>query len=128
MIYLESSVALAHIFAEDRQPREGIWEEPLIASRLVQYEVWTRVNSRGLDTSHGEIVRGVLERISYVELSTPVLDRVLEPFPVPVRTLDALHLATMVFLMNDGQPVELASYDERLVVAAREMRIPVRAL
>jgi hypothetical protein len=51
-----------------------------------------------------------------------------KPFPVPVRTLDVLHLATMAFLRNHGQAIELASYDARLVAAARALEIPTRRL
>lgn len=39
MIYLDASVALAQLFAEDRQPPEDLWQEPLTASQLLQYEV-----------------------------------------------------------------------------------------
>ena len=54
-----------------------------------------------------------------------VLARALEPFAIPVRTLDALHLATMEFLRSRGRPLELASYDARLLDAARSLRIPI---
>jgi hypothetical protein len=33
-----------------------------------------------------------------IELAPAVLSRPLEPFPLPVRTLDALHLASIEFL------------------------------
>jgi len=49
----------------------------------------------------------------------------LEPFPVPVRTLDGLHLASIEFLRGRRQTVELASYDERLLAAARALHIPL---
>lgn len=42
-----------------------------------------------------------------------------------VRTLDALHLASMDFLRANGQAVKLASYDERLTAAARQMKFAV---
>ena len=45
MIYLDSSVALAHLLAEDRHPPPELWEETIITSRLVEYEVWTRVHA-----------------------------------------------------------------------------------
>jgi len=51
--------------------------------------------------------------------------RALEPFPAPVRTLDALHLASIEFLRSRRQTVELLSYDERLIAAARALRIPL---
>ena len=95
MIYLDTSVALAHLLAEDRRPPAALWEEELVSSRLLEYEVWNRVNARGLQESHGEDVRSLLGRLNYLELAPPILVRVLEPFPVPVRTLDALHLASL---------------------------------
>jgi len=70
----------------------------------------------------------MLDGVAYIELAPPVLARALEPFPVPVRTLDALHLATMDFLVGHGQMIELASYDARLLAAARALRIPTRRL
>jgi hypothetical protein len=42
-----------------------------------------------------------------------ILARALEPFATPVRTLDALHLASIEFLRKRNQSVELASYDDR---------------
>jgi predicted nucleic acid-binding protein len=128
LIYLDTSVALAQLFAEDRKPRDDLWREPLASSRLLQYEVWVRVHARRLEHAHGEIVRDLLDAIAYVELSPPVLARALEPFPVTVRTLDALHLATMVFLRQNGQTLELATYDARLRDAARRLGIPICAL
>jgi hypothetical protein len=73
-------------------------------------------------------VRELLDGVAYVELTPLVLARAVDPFPVPVRTLDALHLATMAFLQGHGQAIELASYDARLVAAARALEIPTRSL
>jgi predicted nucleic acid-binding protein len=128
LIYLDTSVALAQLFAEDRKAPEDMWREPLTSSRLLQYEVWVRVQARRLELAHGEIVRDLLDAIAYVELSPPVLARALEPFPLKVRTLDALHLATMDFLRHNGQRIELATYDARLRDAARTLGIPICAL
>lgn len=41
MIYLDTSVALAHLLAEDRRPPEALWDETLVSSRLLEYELWT---------------------------------------------------------------------------------------
>ncbi len=123
MIYLDTSVALAQLFAEDRIPPVSLWNEELISSRLLEYELWTRVHARGLGRSHGETVRTLLLRIALVELVAPVLIRAIEPFPVPMRTLDALHLASIDFLRELGQDVRLASYDARQVAAARALRM-----
>ena len=128
MIYLDTSVALAHLLAEDRSPPEALWGEPLISSRLIEYEIWTRIHARKLARSHGDEVRALLGRLALIELAPPVLARALEPFPKPVRTLDALHLASMAFLQKQGQSVTLASYDDRLIDGARTLRVPLYKL
>ncbi|CAN5851339.1 hypothetical protein BH24ACI5_BH24ACI5_23350 [soil metagenome] len=125
MIYVETSVALAQLLAEDRCPPESLWTATLVSSRLTEYEVWTRVHARGLGSSHGESVRLLLGRLGWLELMPLVLARGLEPWPVAVRTLDALHLASMDFLRARGQDVTLASYDDRLIAAARRLSFPV---
>ena len=96
----------------------------MISSRLIEYEIWTRKLARSL----GNEVRTLLGRIALVELSLPVLARALEPFPKPVRTLDALHLASMDFVQKQGQTITLASYDDRQISAARALRFSIYAL
>ena len=128
MIYLDTSVALAHVLAEDRVPPESLWQGALVSSRLIEYEVWTRIHARRLGSSHGDEVRALLARVSLIELAPAVLTRALEPFPTPVRALDALHLASMDFLRANGQTLELASYDRRLVAAARGLRFAILPL
>lgn len=123
MIYLDTSVALAQLLAEDRRPPLALWDEVLVSSRLLEYELWTRVNSRGLTVSHGDSVRTLLGRLAFLELTPLVLSRALDPFPAPVRTLDALHLSSMEFLRSRGQRVELATYDERMQNAALALGI-----
>ena len=128
MIYLDSSVALCHLLTEDRLVPEQLWQESLVSSRLLEYEIWTRINARRLARSHGGHVRALVGRVALIELTPPVLARALEPFPKPVRTLDALHLASIDFLRKQGQTVTLASYDSRLIGAARALRIPIYKL
>ena len=128
MIYLDTSVALAHVLAEDRVPPERLWQESLIFSRLIECEIWTRIHALKLAQSHADEVRALLGRLALVELAPPVLARALEPFPKSVRTLDALHLASMDFLQKHGQSVTLASYDTRLVNCARALRFPIYKL
>jgi predicted nucleic acid-binding protein len=123
LIYLDTSVALAHILAEDSAPPSSLWQQSLVASRLLEYETWTRLHARGLGRSHGEEARSLIGRVALIELAPPILARALDPYPTSVRTLDALHLASIEFLRARGQTVELASYDERLLAAARALGI-----
>jgi predicted nucleic acid-binding protein len=128
MIYLDTSVALAHLLAEERVPPAALWANTIVSSRLLEYELWTRVHARGLSKTHGPLVRELLGRIALVELAPPVLARALEAFPAPVRTLDALHLASLDFLREQGQDVALASYDERMLAVARRLSIKIATL
>lgn len=128
MIYLDTSVALAHLLAEDRHPPRELWRELLVSSRLLEYETWTRVHALGLGKSHGEAVRALLGRVAFLELIPEVLTRARDPFPVPVRTLDALHVASAHFLMEQGQDVTFASYDQRLLGVVRALRMKVYPL
>jgi hypothetical protein len=82
VIYLDSSVALAHLLAEDRSPPDAIWQQ-------------------------GPETRAILGRLAFVELDPLILARALEPFPTPVRTLDGLHLASIEFLRSRRQVIEL---------------------
>jgi predicted nucleic acid-binding protein len=125
VIYLDTSVALAHLLAEDRTPPEALWNGTLVSSRLLEYELFVRLNALGLATTHGDIARALIDRVSLLELSALVLGRVLEAFPRPVRTLDAFHLASMEFLRGRGRPITLASYDGRLTDAATRLGIPL---
>jgi predicted nucleic acid-binding protein len=125
VIYLDTSVALAQLLAEDCRPRAALWQEALVASRLLEYELWTGLHRRGVAGSHGDAARLLLARVSFLELARPVLARALEPFPTPVRTLDALHLASAMFLRERGYPLALATFDGRMREAAEAMGIVV---
>jgi predicted nucleic acid-binding protein len=127
VIYVDSSVLLADLFAEPRSPPDTLWDEDLASSRVLTYEVW-RLNAYGLMISHSSRARGLLARVNLTEMSDAALARALEPFPVAVRTLDALHLATMEFLRNQGESVMLASYDNRLLAAAQALGISTALL
>jgi predicted nucleic acid-binding protein len=125
VIYLDTSALLAQLLAEERRPPPAIWREPLIASRLLEYEVWTRLHARGLAPKHGRAVEEFLARVALVELSPLVLRRAVQPFPLPVRTLDALHLASIDFLIQRRVDVRLATYDRRLAAVAAAMAVPI---
>jgi predicted nucleic acid-binding protein len=128
VIYVDTSVLLAQLLAEDRRPPRALWVQPLITSRLAEYEVWNRIHARNLAESHGEAARQLLARVSMVELSPLALRRALEPFPAALRTLDALHLASVEYLRAQRLRLALATYDERMASVATAMSIPLEPL
>jgi predicted nucleic acid-binding protein len=58
-------------------------------------------------------------------MSTEVLSRAREPFTAPLRTLDALHLATCAFAQQAFGTVTVATYDDRLRAGARALSVPL---
>ncbi len=128
MIYLDTSVAIAQLLAEDRLPPAELWNDVLVSSRLLEVELWNAIHRRRLERSHGELARRFLESVAFAELSRDVLRRATEPFPTPVRTLEALHLATILFLRDQGLALRLASYDRRMLEAAARLEIPLAPL
>ena len=117
MTYIDTSVVLAHVLAENRQPPTALWDDVLVASECVEYETWVRLNRLGLTDSHREVAEATLGRLRFVAMAPEVLARARDPFPGPVRTLDALHIATALYLAGMGEVV-MATYDERLGAAA----------
>lgn len=117
MIYVDSSVALAQLLAETCVPPARIWEQA-ISSRLLEYEVWNVIHRKRLANSHGEAAGMLLLGIELLEMTPLALARALEPFPRPVRTLDALHLASALYLAEWNEKVSLATYDRDMSAAA----------
>lgn len=118
MIYLDTSVALAHLLAEDRSPPDDLWSQELISSRLLEYELWNRLHASGSAVTCGDAARVLTSRLNWIELHPDVLERALHPFPTPVRPLDAIHLSSALFLTTRGHELTLATYDRCMARAA----------
>jgi predicted nucleic acid-binding protein len=122
VIYVDTSVALAHLFSESRRPPESLWGQDVVSSRLLVYEAWTVLHARRAGAEVAGTLDSLLEHLLFLELAPPVLARALEPFPRPLRTLDALHLASFEYLAGQGgRDVRFATYDARQADVAREL-------
>ena len=69
----------------------------------------------------------LLEALEVVDVALPVLRRAAEPFPTPLRTLDALHLATALLWRERhlGDGTAFATHDAELGRAARACGLDV---
>ena len=124
MIYVDSSVVLAKLLAEKRTAPDSFWDQSLVSSRLLEYEAWNRINWRRVARALGDQTSILLERIEFIERSV-VLVRAPKPFLIPLRTLDTLHVATIEYLRQIGSDVTLASFDQRMLMSARALQIPI---
>jgi predicted nucleic acid-binding protein len=118
VIYLDTSVVLAELLKENRRPPAAFWLAPATSSRLLDYEIVVRLNARGSTPAALNEARDYLAKIKLVGLDEATLGRALQPFSVALRTLDAIHLSTMMFLQRRGITLELATYDAKLGHAA----------
>ena len=125
LVYVDTSVLLAALFAEDRRPPADFWAGQLISSRLLEYETWTRLNAAHVTEDVSDAALFLVGSADLVEMTPTVLARALESFPAHVRTLDALHLATADYLREQGMRLTIATYDLRLATAARAMKFTV---
>lgn len=123
MIYVDTSVLLAEVLREKRRPKLSFWANQLTSSRLLEYEALVRLHALRRPAKMIATAQQFIAPIMLAELDSATLTRALQPFPGSVRTLDAIHLSTIVFLQDRGIGIELASYDTRLVQAAVAMGI-----
>lgn len=70
-----------------------------------------------------------LEAIDLVLVRPPVLSRASDPLPIPLGTLDAIHLATaLIWRERMGALPAMATHDAALGLAARTFGFDVRGI
>ncbi len=65
----------------------------------------------------------MLTSIDLLELSAPVKKRAMEAFPIHVKTLDALHVASALQLLSEvpAETITLFSHDRTVNLCARAL-------
>lgn len=130
--YLDSSVLLRHILLGDEAIRHALEFPRVVSSELIEIEcrrVLHRYRLAGeLDDESLTVARErldeVLAGIDLLEMSKQIKQRAMDPFPVNVRTLDALHVATALMVAEDAGDVALFSHDEGMNRCARSLGLP----
>ncbi len=125
MIYVDSSVVLATLLEEQRRPSEQFWQAPRVASRLMELEVRVRSTDRPLTNHAEQDLDDLLARVQFVEIERESVALLYQKPPKGVRTLDAIHLATLSYLNSGQRSIPLATYDRRLAAAAESMGFTV---
>ena len=128
MKYVDASALLRVLFAEPGPSvplRAGEW---VASSRLVEIEAFRAVDRErllgGLTDAETALKRKeLMELLAMMDLA-PVDDMVIAgakaSFAVNLRALDAIHVATAELLaaLDDGEPLEFWTHDERQATAA----------
>ena len=129
--YIESSALVAALLERDRAARKSIRAEgKRVTSALTLAEaaraiLRARASGR-LSEAHGRAATRGLQvfarRCDIVSVTDDVLARVGRPFPVePMRTLDAVHLATAEVLAEPPALVTIVTRDDRVRDNARAL-------
>ena len=135
--YVDTSALLRIVLREPGALDDLRSYDVLVSSELVAVEsarTIDRLRLQGSLTSEEAAarVRAVndwLEAIDLVLLRPPVLSRASEPMPMPLGTLDALHLATALIWRDRMGPLPtLATHDTALGLAARAFGFDVRGI
>jgi len=126
--YLDSSVLLRVVLGQPDALAAWSEIEEGVTSRLVEVECLRTLDrlrlAAGLDddevAARREAVFRLLDALSVIELSRPVLARASQPMPTTLGTLDAIHLASaLLWAEQSDAPLVMATHDQLLATAAR---------
>ena len=121
--YLDTSAFIKLVRSE---PESAALRRELDGRELLSSALLT-VEGRRAARRYGELAseraRAAITAITLVPLDQPILDAAAELDPAELRSLDALHLATVVSLGEDLE--RLYCYDSRLSDAAQALGIEV---
>jgi predicted nucleic acid-binding protein len=123
--YLDSSAIVKLVVAEPESPAlrshlQG--RRPLVSSAIARTEVSRACLMVGQFTL--DRAAAALSRIELVRISDDVLSLASRIRPVSLGPLDAIHLATLVLVM-EGAPGSFVTYDDRMARAARDLDVDV---
>lgn len=133
--YIDTSALLRVILREpgaldDLRTYDGLVSSELIAVESVRTIDRLRIHGALSMEEVTERIRGVnewLEAIDLVLLRPAVLSRASEPMPLPIGTLDAIHLSTALLWRDRIGPLtHMATHDSALGAAARAFGFDVR--
>jgi predicted nucleic acid-binding protein len=136
--YVDASVLLRIVLGQADRLREWRAIESAVGSALVEVECLRtldrlRLHFRPADrelADRREVIFRLLEAMTLVEPTWPILRRAAQPLPTTLGTLDAIHLATAL-AWREAAGVEdlvMATHDLALGTAARASGLRVVGL
>ena len=135
--YIDTSALLRLVLREPGGLEELRSCEVLVSSELIAVESFRTIDRLRLQgalsteeaASRRETATEWLEAVDLVLLQRPILARASEPFPIPLGTLDALHLSTaLVWQDRTRREIVVATHDRDLALAARSFGFDVRGV
>ena len=130
--YVDASVVLRIVLGE-RDPLATWRDVAPIASELVRVEALRTVDrvrsgfaiDADLAATRRAAILDTLRTFTIAPVTSGVLQRAANPFPTPLGTLDAIHLATAIELLDEFPDLDFATHDRELATAARAVGFAV---
>jgi len=124
LIYLDSSALLKLLFEEDESAALAQWiseraATPMVSSELVRIEVVRA--ARRLDPAVVPAARTLVSQLDLVPLTGTLIDEAADAGEPILRTLDAIHLASVLSIQADL--TAFVAYDTRLIAAVASVGI-----
>ena len=137
MVYLDASVVLRKLQREAGALADwGRWERAY-SSELLRVEVLRTIDRNRLKgtltdrdlTNLIERAHAIFDGVEFVALSRSVLNRAAQSFFTPLGTVDALHLATALRLVEVIRiELQFLTHDAELAMAARGVNFTVEGV
>lgn len=132
-VYFDSSVLLRVVLGERGRLKEWSGTSEAVTSEITRVECLRAIDRLRLEgkMADRELSRrrasalSVLSGFELVRLNRAVLERAAEPFPVKIRTLDAIHVASALLVRARFRAMRFATHDADLATAARAEGLPV---
>jgi len=134
IVYLDASVVLRLVLGEAQALTRRQQFGGAVASALTEVECLrtldrlARLGALSVDevAQRRMAVYRLIEEVEVVDVNTTVLRRASEPFPTPLGTLDAIHLATAIAWRDSrDEALTMATHDNALATAARAVGLEV---
>jgi predicted nucleic acid-binding protein len=133
-VYVDSSVVLRLVLGEASSLAASGTLDAGVTSALLEVECLRTLDrlrlmrpdqAEALGEARAALYE-VVKALSVVEITRTVLERASHPLPMPLGTLDAIHLSTaLLYRELEGQALAFATHDGRLGLAARSLGFEV---
>jgi uncharacterized protein len=137
MKYVDASAILRLILDQPGERVPLSKGENLVSSELAEVEAFRTIDRIRLLGAISDIETATrrktliefLSRLDFLAVNRAVLDRARGSFPVVVRSLDAIHVATAeVIALEANEPLEFWTHDQRQAIAALSRGLEVRGI
>ena len=135
--YVDSSVALRFVLGEPNPLREWDELERSVSSAILGVECFRALERLRLARRHSDVemaaryesLRTFIAPIDFLDVTSNVLERAGQPLGMPLKTLDAIHLATaLLWRETASEESVFATHDRTLGSAARSYGLRVLGL